>query len=261
MRRGRVLLAGDAVHLMPPFPGHGFCSGARDTLNLAWKLGEVLAGAPASLLDSYERERCAHVAAMQRVANFVGGTGQTTRPRGLKIRARCSTGSDDPGSSASWATTSSRCRPTTRMPSPPPARIAARRTVGSLFPQGDRLDDRLAPPWAAVAVDDRAQAPLEAHGFGQRPGQGRRLATPARAGDEVALAGPAGKCAVEGDIGPLGKSVWSARRCSLSRRRTAADAQSRPRAPGRGSRRCRSCLPCRAAVRRATAMSDRTHPS
>ncbi len=61
-RRGRVLLAGDAAHQMPPFMAQGLCSGIRDAANLAWKLTSVLRdGAPETLLDSYQQERKPHL--------------------------------------------------------------------------------------------------------------------------------------------------------------------------------------------------------
>lgn len=61
-RRGRVLIAGDAAHQMPPFAGQGLGAGIRDVANLAWKLDLVLAGRAAdAVLDSYPTERLAHL--------------------------------------------------------------------------------------------------------------------------------------------------------------------------------------------------------
>jgi FAD binding domain len=58
LRQGRVFLAGDAAHVMPPNGGFGGNTGVQDALNLAWKLAAVVKGeAGPALLDSYEAER------------------------------------------------------------------------------------------------------------------------------------------------------------------------------------------------------------
>ncbi len=56
-RSGRVFLAGDAAHVHTPAGAQGLNTGVQDSYNLGWKLGQVLAGAPESLLDTYEAER------------------------------------------------------------------------------------------------------------------------------------------------------------------------------------------------------------
>ena len=72
-RNGRVLLAGDAAHQMPPFAGQGMCAGFRDAANLAWKLDLVLRGlASEALLDSYASERAPHVATMIELSVALG---------------------------------------------------------------------------------------------------------------------------------------------------------------------------------------------
>jgi 2-polyprenyl-6-methoxyphenol hydroxylase-like FAD-dependent oxidoreductase len=66
-RIGRVLLAGDAAHLLSPFGARGLNSGAADAENLAWKLAAILAGhASDRLLESYHDERRA--AALENLA-------------------------------------------------------------------------------------------------------------------------------------------------------------------------------------------------
>ena len=56
-RTGRVFLAGDACHMMPPFLAQGMVQGVKDTANLSWKLAHVLRGGADRLLDTYEAER------------------------------------------------------------------------------------------------------------------------------------------------------------------------------------------------------------
>jgi len=86
-RRGRVLLAGDAAHTMPPFMGQGMCSGIRDAVNLTWKLAAVLAGdADQSLLDTYESERAPHVKSMIEMSMSVGEMVLLTDPEAAARR-------------------------------------------------------------------------------------------------------------------------------------------------------------------------------
>ena len=72
-RKGRILLAGDAAHMTPPFMAQGMVQGIRDALNLAWKLELVLKNVGSDvLLDSYEQERHPHVVATTRAAMELG---------------------------------------------------------------------------------------------------------------------------------------------------------------------------------------------
>ncbi len=57
-RAGRVFIAGDAAHVVPPAGSYGANTGIADAHNLAWKLAAVLKGqAGDALLDTYEAER------------------------------------------------------------------------------------------------------------------------------------------------------------------------------------------------------------
>jgi hypothetical protein len=57
-QKGRIFLAGDSAHVMPPHGGFGGNTGIQDAHNLAWKLAYILKGlAGPELLSTYESER------------------------------------------------------------------------------------------------------------------------------------------------------------------------------------------------------------
>jgi len=92
-RAGRVFLAGDAAHVMPPWIGQGMASGVRDVDNLCWKLaaaagGRLPAGAVERLLDSYQTERMPHVRSMTKAAVFFGRVITERRPAVTAVRDR-----------------------------------------------------------------------------------------------------------------------------------------------------------------------------
>jgi 3-(3-hydroxy-phenyl)propionate hydroxylase len=173
-RQGRVLLAGDAAHLMPPFAGQGFSSGARDAANLAWKLEAVLAGAPEGLLDTYEEERRPHVEAMRRLAVTLGSFVQTADRRVARLRDAF-LGALDITGIASWART--RIKPLPAYGAGAfakrPHRMVFRRSVGAQFPQpvvrvgADEvlLDEAIGSGWCALSIDASAAEALTAEGL------------------------------------------------------------------------------------------------
>lgn len=139
-RAGRVLLAGDSAHQMPPFAGQGMCSGMRDAANLAWKLPLVLRGeADEALLDTYQPEREPHVRTYIQLAIGMGRVVCTLDPAAAAAR--------DAGMLAARAAGRNALPP-----SAPPALaegclLPGTPGAGTLFPQpwvnGARLDDVL----------------------------------------------------------------------------------------------------------------------
>ncbi len=86
-RRGRLLLAGDAAHLMPVWQGQGYNSGIRDATNLGWKLAAVVNGrAGDGLLDTYDVERRKHARAMIDLSTMVGRVISPTNKRVASVR-------------------------------------------------------------------------------------------------------------------------------------------------------------------------------
>jgi 3-(3-hydroxy-phenyl)propionate hydroxylase len=88
-RTGRLMLAGDAAHLMPVWQGQGYNSGIRDAANLGWKLAAVINGhADDRLLDTYDIERRKHARAMIDLSTVVGRVISPTNRRVAALRDR-----------------------------------------------------------------------------------------------------------------------------------------------------------------------------
>jgi 2-polyprenyl-6-methoxyphenol hydroxylase-like FAD-dependent oxidoreductase len=86
-RRGRVLLAGDAVHIHSPAGGQGMNTGILDAHNLAWKLALVASGhAPGRLLDSYGQERGPAAADVLALTHALVTLGTMTHPAQRALR-------------------------------------------------------------------------------------------------------------------------------------------------------------------------------
>ena len=177
-RKGRVLIAGDAAHLTPPFAGQGMCAGIRDAQNLSWKLHAVLAGrSPDTLLDSYGPERSNN---MQYWINFAVGLGEVicvqdaeaAAQRDAAMKAAIAGPEPRAPAAADADRRSHRIAPARRAPLPPiPG--AARRHHRLLRPRrrlrvGGRQPGRRPGP--------RAQSADPGLGAGERrdPGRGRR---------------------------------------------------------------------------------------
>jgi pentachlorophenol monooxygenase/3-(3-hydroxy-phenyl)propionate hydroxylase len=93
LRVGRVLLAGDAAHLVSPFGARGLNSGVADAENAAWKIAYAYHGwAGPRLLESYHDER--HAAALENIAvttetmNFLVPGTEEHRARRIEVLER-----------------------------------------------------------------------------------------------------------------------------------------------------------------------------
>jgi 3-(3-hydroxy-phenyl)propionate hydroxylase len=138
-RDGRIFLAGDAAHQMPPFAGQGMCSGIRDVANLAWKLHAVISdNAKPDLLDTYQLERAPHVQFFINTATAMGKMVCMLDPAAAAMRNAAMT---------AQMTTGVRPSPLTPPPFAHGAMLAGSPQAGSLFPQpwsnDEKMDDVL----------------------------------------------------------------------------------------------------------------------
>jgi 3-(3-hydroxy-phenyl)propionate hydroxylase len=154
-RKGRVILAGDAVHQTPPFLGQGLCAGVRDAINLAWKIVHIQrTGYNDRLLDSYQEERRPHVGTLiQHAKEFGAIIGELdearARQRDADLSAQLATGQVETKRQGFIPNLE------TGLIGPPPEGDDAETFAGTLMVQPTILD----PSGTEVLLDDHA--PME----------------------------------------------------------------------------------------------------
>lgn len=157
-RDGRVFLAGDAAHTMPPYLGQGACSGIRDSANLAWKLDLVLRDhADDSLLDTYEAERRPHATIVTHLAIGLGGIANMHDPAAAAQRDAAFAAGHAPAPPSLPTVTDG------VLHHQPDGTVAP--AAGSLVPQGrvtvgdrtGRFDDVVGRGFTIVTADDTAE--------------------------------------------------------------------------------------------------------
>lgn len=181
-QEGRVFLAGDAAHTMPPNGGFGGNTGVQDAYNLAWKIGLVVQGVAGSgLLDTYDAERRpigslmveqAYSRYVTRVAPYLGTDGMQplVDDFSLEIGCRCNSAAVvlEPGGVPPLHEhpRESKGRPGSRAPHVFVTRGGSRVSTLDLF--GSRfvlLAAQAGAAWrdAAVAAADGLGAPIDAY--------------------------------------------------------------------------------------------------
>jgi len=149
-RRGRVLLAGDAAHTLPPFAGQGMGAGIRDAAQLAWRLAELVRADPVEPdpLAAWESERRAHLRQVTRLSWLLGALVASRHPRARDALLRGAAGTPGLGG---WLRAGGPRPPSgPRLPSP-----RLRRLDGSVA----RLDALLPAEWTAFGLGTRPAGP------------------------------------------------------------------------------------------------------
>ena len=140
-RDGRLFVAGDAAHEMPPKAGQGLCSGLRDVANLAWKLAFCLRGqAASSLLDTYQTERSPHARIWIQISNGIARAIEHIAAGGKPDIQ----GEQNPESRPPIG-------PGLHGEAPPPAGLLS---FQPFLADGKRLDDRVGPAFSVIGRAD-----------------------------------------------------------------------------------------------------------